>query len=117
MRKSYKGNAIELVSWCESFAKLGRENQKHFFQYALHFLREFLQIKLVPQAAIRLNDAEVKTGKNLSKILGLEQVEAMTQLFTDTAYYIERNGNPKIVMLDCSIRLSKIMKKQQIATV
>ena len=111
LRKAYVGNGIELVAWSEAFAKLGRENQKQFFQYALHFLREFLQLKLVPEKASRLGAKELKAGKNLVKVLSIEQVEAMVQLFTDAAYFIERNGHPKIIMLDGSIQLAKIMKR------
>lgn len=111
LRKAYVGNGIELVAWGEAFAKLGRENQKQFFQYTLHFLREFLQLKLVPEKPSRLGVKELKTGKNLVKVLSIEQVEQMVQLFTDAAYYIERNGHPKIIMLDVSIQLAKIMKR------
>ncbi|GAB5551988.1 MAG: DNA polymerase III subunit delta [Saprospiraceae bacterium] len=111
LRKAYVGNGVELVAWSEAFAKLGRENQKQFFQYALHFLREFLQLKLVPEKPSRLGAKELKTGKNLVKVLSVEQVEQMVQLFTDAAYYIERNGHPKIIMLDVSIQLAKIMKR------
>lgn len=111
LRKAYVGNGVELVAWSEAFAKLGRENQKQFFQYALHFLREFLQLKLVPEKPSRLGAKELKTGKNLVKVLSIEQVTEMVQLFTDAAYYIERNGHPKIIMLDVSIQLTIIMKR------
>jgi DNA polymerase-3 subunit delta' len=50
MRKCYKGHAVELVKWTDSFAGLGRENQKHFLRYALHFLREFLVLKMTGAA-------------------------------------------------------------------
>lgn len=111
LRKAYVGNGVELVAWSEAFAKLGRENQKQFFQYALHFLREFLQLKLVPEKPSRLGAKELKTGKNLVPVLSVEQVTEMVQLFTDAAYYIERNGHPKIIMLDVSIQLTTIMKR------
>lgn len=114
LRKAYISNGVELVSWAEAFAKLGRENQKQFFQYALHFLREFLQLKLVPERPSRLGPQELKTGQNLIKVLDIDQVSEMMQLFTDAAYYIERNGNPKIIMLDCSIQLSKVMKRPKV---
>lgn len=114
LRKAYIGHGVELVNWAGAFAKLGRENQKQFFLYALHFLREFLQLKLVPERPARLGAEEQKTGQNLIKILDLEQVEEMMQLFTDAAYYIERNGHPKIIMLDACIQLSKIMKRQKV---
>lgn len=115
LRKAYIGNGVELVNWAGAFAKLGRENQKQFFLYALHFLREFVQLKLLPQRPARLGAKELKTGQNLTKILDLEQVEIMMQLFTDAAYHIERNGHPKIIMLDACIQLSKIMKRTKVS--
>ena len=39
MRKCYKGNGVELVTWVEKFAAIGRENQKQFIRYALHFIQ------------------------------------------------------------------------------
>ena len=114
LRKCYKGNGVELVAWSDAFSKIGRENQKQFFNYSLHFLREFLQVRLFPEAKVRLAEGEHKSALNLSKVLDVAQIEAMSKLFTDTAYYIERNGNPKIIMLDCSIQLNKIMKKAKV---
>ena len=40
LRKCWRGQAVEMVRWTEDFAKLGRENQKQFLHYGLHFLRE-----------------------------------------------------------------------------
>ena len=41
MRRCYKGLPTELVEWVNDFASLGRENQKHFLRYTLHFWRAF----------------------------------------------------------------------------
>jgi DNA polymerase-3 subunit delta' len=110
LRKAYKGNGVEMVAWVEAFAKLGRENQKQFFLYALHFLRELLQVSVLPEDQVRLQDQELKTAQGLLKVMGIEEIDKMIQLFTDTAYYIERNANPKIVMLDCTINLAKVLR-------
>jgi len=110
LRKAYKGNGVEIVSWVETFAKVGRENQKQFFLYGLHFLRELLQLKVLPAEPARLGAKEMKTAQNLVKVLQLEQIDQMIGLFTNAAFHIERNANPKILMLDGSIQLSKIMK-------
>lgn len=111
LRKAYKANGVQMATWSEAFAKLGRENQKQFFQYALFFIREFLQQKINPAARVRLGANELKTAQNLTNVLGIDQVGEMMDLFQDAAYHIERNGNPKIIMLDASIQLSKIIKR------
>ena len=111
MRHCYKGNPIDLVNWVDSFAKLGRENQKHFLRYALHFLREFNILKVSGgQGRARLQNEELQTAKKMTAILELEQVEQLAKLFTDCSYAIERNANPKVLFLDASIQMHKIMK-------
>jgi len=115
LRKAYIGNGVALVNWSGAFAKLGRENQKQFFLYALHFLREFVRLKLLPEQEARLGAKELKAAQNLIKVLDIQQVEEMMQLFTDAAYHIERNGHPKIIMLDACIQLSKIIKRQKVS--
>jgi DNA polymerase-3 subunit delta' len=54
MRKCYRGNGVELVQWVESFATLGREKQKYFVKYALHFMREYLMLKMTNSDQVRL---------------------------------------------------------------
>lgn len=112
MRKCYKGQPVELVKWTESFAGLGRENQKHFLRYALHFLREFLLLKTTGAANVRMDSDELKTAQNLTKVLGFEQVSSMVALLDDAIYAVERNANPKILFLDCSVKLHKIVKQK-----
>lgn len=118
MRKCYIGNGVELVKWVEKFAKLGRENQKHFIRYALHFMREYMVLKMSPQSQVRLRDVELKTAHNLQKVIAFDQIEDIVQLLNDNAYFIERNANPKVLFLDTSIQLNKILKrkKQEVRT-
>lgn len=113
MRKCYIGNGVELVKWVDQFAKLGRENQKHFIRYALHFMREYMVLKMSPQTTIRLRDIELKTAHNLQKVIAFDQIEDIVQLLNDNAYFIERNANPKVLFLDTSIQLNKILKRKK----
>lgn len=113
LRRCYKGNGIELVNWVEKFAGAGRENQKHFLKYGLHFLREFMVLKLTDGGAVRLRANELKTAQNLLPIIEIEQLEKMADLFNDCAYYVERNANPKVLFLDASIQVNGILKKKE----
>lgn len=111
MRKCYIGNGVDLVKWVEQFSKLGRENQKYFLHYALHFLREYLILKVTKAEQVRLQNEELKTARNLTKVIELDQAEALVRLFTECAQYVERNANPKVLFLDASIRVHKILKR------
>lgn len=113
LRKCYKGNGIEMVNWVEKFAGIGRENQKHFLKYALHFLREFMILKLTGDAQVRLRSKELQTAQNLLPIIEIDMLERIANLLTDCTFHIERNANPKILFLDASIRVHQILKRKE----
>lgn len=117
MRCCYKGYGPEVVEWVEKFAGIGRENQKHFLRYALHFLREYMMLKLTGNQQVRLRDEELKTAMNLVRVIEMDQIELMVQLLNDSSYYIERNANPKVLFLDNSIQMHKILKRKSISLV
>ncbi|MCY7329236.1 MAG: hypothetical protein LH618_11855 [Saprospiraceae bacterium] len=110
LRKCWRGNPVELVRWTEEFAKLGRENQKQFLQYGLHFLRELLALVATGQTDLRLRADELATAQNMGKVLNFEKISQLAGIFNDNIYYIERNANPKILFLDTSIQMNKILK-------
>jgi len=114
MRKCYKGNGAELVPWAAQFAALGRERQKHFFQYGLHFIREFMVYLLTGNQRVRLRPAELNTAINLAKVMNFNQLEPITQLFNECSYAVERNANTKILGLDASIQLHQIFKNKTV---
>ncbi|MEY3052034.1 MAG: hypothetical protein RLY31_1819 [Bacteroidota bacterium] len=112
MRKCYRGNGAELVTWADSIAATGRESQKQFLQYGLHFLREYLVLQTRSSDKVRLLPNELQTAGNLRKIMGWEAVVGMERLLSDCSYYVERNANQKLLFLDASLRLNNILKNE-----
>ncbi|WP_367392840.1 ATP-binding protein [Lewinella sp. LCG006] len=110
MRRCYKGLPKEMVEWANDFAGQGRENQKHFLQYALHFWREFLVLKTRGEEVVRLREREKQTAIGMAKVIQLPQLEAIIQLLDDCMFYVERNAHPKILFLDASIQINHIIK-------
>lgn len=110
LRKCWKGNGPELVQWTDQFGKLGRENQKQFVQYCLHFLRELMALTAAGNDNLRLPEAELATARNMSKVLTFEKIAQLVGMLNENAYYIERNANVKLLFLDTSIKLHHIMK-------
>jgi len=111
MRRCYKGLPTEIVEWVHSFASLGRENQKHFLRYALHFWRAFLILKTMGETHVRLRDKEKQTAMGMSKILEMDQVEAIVGIIDECSLHVERNAHPKVLFLDVSIQIHQIIKR------
>lgn len=107
MEVCYRQNIKGLYAWNDKFVKQGRENQKNFFQYCLHFFREILLIEAGAVSISRLTDAELKTAAGLGKLLGIEKITHILELFDKSIYFVERNVNPKILITYVSITLLK----------
>lgn len=125
LRCCYKGKAAEMVEWVNAMAggkrsdgqRLGRKDQLLFLQYGLFFLREYLQLKMRPDCTPRLSNNEQKAAQGLLQLLGLREVQYLAALLDDCALCIERNANPKILLLDASVQIKRMFRsaKQQVA--
>jgi len=112
-----KGNATiiqELVAWSETIAGTGREVQKSFLHYCLQFFR---QAMLKNYAADSLVFLEPTTPKfDLEKfapfVHGANIMEINKEL-NEAIYHIERNGNAKIILLDLSIKLTRLLHQKE----
>lgn len=107
MEVCYRQNVKGLYAWNDKFVKQGRENQKNFFQYCLHFFREILLIEAGAASISKLTDAELKTAAGLGKLLGVEKITRILELFDKSIYFVERNVNAKILITYVSISLLK----------
>lgn len=126
LRVCYQGKPKDMVQWVEGilsgkhpeksfFTKMGRKDQVVFLQYGLYFLREFMSLQLGnQQLAVRLQKNELSTAQNMLKVIGLEQLQAMIQLFDEMAFHVERNGNPRILFLDASIQVHKMLHRRKL---
>lgn len=99
----------QLLAWVDQFAGWGRETQKHYFLYIMHHLRELIQSKIRKQASPVLTPDEQALHPEIANRLNMARLQAVYDLFNEGHYYIERNANPKILMLSMSIRLNKLL--------
>ena len=112
MRACFQGSPARLVAWTEEFAKLGRETQKHFLRYCLHFWREFLLLSVTGNAdgRVRLPDDELASAVKMLPLIDADQLAAISELVSECAEHVERNANPKILFLDAGIRIHQILR-------
>ena len=112
-----KGNASviqDLIGWSDTIAKAGRETQKQFLQYCLHFFRQAL---LVNYGTPDLVFIQTQTpGFNIEKFapfIHSGNIETINEEVNDAQYHIERNGNAKIILLDLSIKLTRLLHAKE----
>ncbi len=108
MRNCYGGDGLKILGWVENFATLGREKQKILLTYGHHVLREIQMLIVDKHYNVRLTPNEHTVALNISKVLNFEKLQSINNLMNDCIFGIERNGNPKTLLLDVSLKLHSI---------
>jgi len=111
LRMGFKGNVGDMIGFVDQLAGWGRENQKNFLKYGISFLRDCSLLLSGAEALVKLPARALDTAKKLSThVLDLNMADAIISELEKAHYHIERNANPKILFLDVSLQLVKIIK-------
>jgi DNA polymerase-3 subunit delta' len=111
LRMGFKGHVPDMISYVDQIASWGRENQKNFLKYGISFLRECSLLLSGAEALVKLPARALDTAQKLSThVLDLNMADAIIGELEKAHYHIERNANPKILFLDVSLQLVKIIK-------
>ncbi|SMC70198.1 DNA polymerase III subunit [Pedobacter africanus] len=111
LRMGYGNRVLDLTGFVEQIAGWGRENQKNFLKYGISFLRECSLLLSGAEALVKLPPRVLETAKKLAThVLDLNMADAIISELEQAHYHIERNANPKILFLDVSLQLVKIIK-------
>jgi DNA polymerase III subunit delta' len=115
MRLALKFDAIKANQWIEQTAALGRERQKQFFQYGLHLLREAIMINYGAANLVKLRGDELSFIQKFAPFIHAINEEVIIDIFEQAYYAIERNANPKILLMDIVLKLNEWINKKKAA--
>ena len=111
LRMGFGNKVPAMISFTETAAGWGRENQKNFLKYGINFLRECSLLLSGADDLVKLPPQTLEVAIKLSThVLNLAMVEALINELEQAHYHIERNANPKILFLDVSLQIVKIIK-------
>ncbi|HNW88895.1 MAG TPA: DNA polymerase III subunit delta [Bacteroidales bacterium] len=112
LRLCYRFNnddVFELNKFIDEISKIGRENQKIFFNYALKIIRNTSLMNHGNEKLLKLVEDETVFVKNFSAVLTAPRIPYFADEFNKAVFHIERNANPKVLFMDLSFRLNQIM--------
>lgn len=111
--KGNKGAIHDLISWSELVAKTGRETQKKFLDYCISVMRQALLInyKAGDLAFMRMHVEGFQLEKFAPFVHGNNILSIVKEL-EDASYHIERNGNSKLILMDLSIKLTRLLHQK-----
>jgi DNA polymerase-3 subunit delta' len=104
----------ELISWSEEIASIGREGQKQFLDYCVVMFRQAMLLNYQTEKLVYFEPSV--DDFNLEKFAPFVNGNNITSIFnelSDAIYHIERNGNAKIILTDLSIKLTRLIHKNE----
>ncbi|WP_264520000.1 ATP-binding protein [Flavobacterium sp. N1994] len=112
-----KGNAAaiqDLILWSEEIASIGREGQKQFLNYCIDFFRQALLLNYQTEKLVYFEPTVEKfTLEKFAPFVSGGNINAIFNELSDAIYHIERNGNAKIILTDLSIKLTRLIHKNE----
>jgi DNA polymerase III subunit delta' len=109
MRACFKKSYGTLVNLSENYHALDKLSQKSLMNYSMNALRETLLAISGAHTINRLQGEELKFVQDFSKVMSVEKIDKSFLLMNEASYHLERNGSPKMIFLDLSLKLSKII--------
>ena len=88
---------------------MNREQLKHFIIYGLYFLRKCLQEYCGVNIDV-IDIEESRSIKGITKLLDLDKIILLQENFERMLASIERNASPKILFMDCTIQIHRILR-------
>jgi DNA polymerase-3 subunit delta' len=111
MRTCYKKDVLELIKLSEELSSLGREKQKNFLATCLRLIRENFAITAANESVAYLNLQEQEFSGKFHQFINEGNVFRISEELNKAIYHVEANGNSKIIFLDLSLKLIKLIKQ------
>lgn len=110
MRICYQANILKVTEWIDRIAKIGREQQKGFLQYALHMIRESLVHNFASSDLQRLRGEEQVFANKFSPFIHENNALGLIEEVEQAHLHIGRNGSAKIVFMDLSLKVVLLLR-------
>ncbi len=112
MRLCYSRDIVQINGWVERVAALGRERQKQLIDYSLRLLRENFILHLQHETLNYMSAKEADFSLKFSPFIHQGNVHALAEAFTMAGNHIEANGNARIILMDMSIGVIRLLMQK-----
>jgi DNA polymerase-3 subunit delta' len=105
-----KTGPSEQIKWSNEISAIGRERQKQLLRYFNHLLEQSIRLNIVGKEHLNISEKELDFAFRLNKLCTIGQQKAIIEEIDQSAYYIERNANPKMLFTALTIKIYHIIR-------
>ena len=109
MRMCYQKDFFKIEAWVGDISRIGRGRQINFLSYGLHIFRECLVTNYADPSLVRLNGEEEGFVQKFKPFINTANALQLVDEFEEAADDVGRNGNPKIIFTDLSLKVMKLL--------
>lgn len=111
MRLCFKKDVAGAVKFVAEVQKMGKEKQKAFLLFVLSIFQKSLAGNYVGIQSIKTSEEQKKFIQNFMPYVHERNIGHLHSIMSEAYYNIDRNANAKILFLDLSFNLFKLIKK------
>lgn len=100
----------KLLSWVDGMAAENKEHQKQFLGACLRVLRECLIVNLADGPLVKLEATQRVAIQKFLPFVNVNNIDAFSAELSEASYHLERNASTKILFLDLSLKISRILQ-------
>ncbi|MEA3445768.1 MAG: DNA polymerase III subunit delta' [Bacteroidota bacterium] len=110
MRLCYKKDVISINNWVDEISRIGREKQKSLLAYSLIMIRESFMLNQKQDDISFLANEENDFAAKFSPFINERNTAKIYEEINKAHYHIERNGYAKLIFMDMSLNMIKLLK-------
>lgn len=110
MRLCFTKDLVKINEFIAEFSKLNREQLKSFFHYALRITRNCIIINYNNIDNVKMSENEKAFLEKFSPFINSANSIQFTEEFEQSLYHIERNAYAPLLLMDLSLKVSKLLK-------
>jgi DNA polymerase-3 subunit delta' len=110
MRIAYKRDWMPLFEWVDEVSGMGREQQKSFLLYCMKMIRENFVMNIKEPEIVYLNEQEKAFSDRFSPFINERNIMVFSDEFEKAFRDISQNGNPRVLFLDLSLKITKMIR-------
>jgi DNA polymerase-3 subunit delta' len=110
MRACHQKDYTKLIGISETFHEWDKLSQRNLMRYSLTMMRESVLQLAGAEEITKSAGAELKFIQDFSRVMDISKIEKVNRWITESEYFLDRNGSAKMIFMDLSLRISKIIK-------
>jgi DNA polymerase III subunit delta' len=104
---------VNLLTWVDEAAGKSKEDQKQFLIACIRMVRECVLMNAQAKDLVKLEPNQLVALERFLPFVTQYNAHDFMKVLDDAIYHIERNAYAKILFLDLSLKLSKILKMNE----